>query len=68
MGASEREAPEWLRILWPSNSPGQMGMTRKECGRNHPARLQRSGRGSGGKEGVPSIPVTEIVDGTVGSK
>lgn len=32
MGNSEREAPKWLRILWPSKGPGQMGMTCKGCG------------------------------------
>lgn len=52
----ERVAPKQLRIWWPSKSPGQTGMIRKEYEKNHPARTQGNGRVLGGKEAVLSTP------------
>lgn len=52
----ERVAPKLLRIWWPSKSPGQTGMIRKEYKKNHPARTQGNGRVLGGKEAVLSTP------------
>lgn len=50
----ERVAPKQLRIWWPSKSPGQTVVIRKECEKNHPARMQGNGRVLGGKEAVLS--------------
>lgn len=50
----ERAAPKQLRIWWPSKSPGQTGMIRKEYEKNHPARTLGNGRVLGGKEAVLS--------------
>lgn len=41
-------------------------MARKECVRNCPVRLHGKDKVLGGKEGVPSTPVTEIGEGTMG--
>lgn len=52
----ERVTPKQLRIWWPSKSPGQTGMIRKEYEKSHPARTLGNGRVLGGKEAVLSTP------------
>lgn len=66
MEVRERVALKRLRISRPNNGTGQTSMTRTEREKNCPARMQESGRVLGGKKEVPSTPVTEIGDETVG--
>lgn len=44
----EEVAPKQQRISQPSKGIRQMGMIRKESEKNHPARMQGSGRRGGG--------------------
>ena len=46
----ENVAPRELSILWPSKGTGQMGMSRKECGKSHSVRIQGSCRVFGRKK------------------
>lgn len=57
-----------LRLSRPSKGTGQTGMTRRECKKKYPARIQGSGIALGGMEGVPSTPLTEIGNETMGLK
>lgn len=65
----ENVAPRELSILWPSKGTGQMGMSRKECGKSHSVRMQGSCRVFGRKKKeVSSTSVTEIGERNVGPK
>lgn len=44
----EEVAPKQQRISQPSKGIRQMGMIRKKSGKNHPSRMQGSGRRRGG--------------------
>lgn len=61
-----------LSILWPSKGTGQMGISRKECGKNCSGRIAleecREVSGSLAEKKVSSTPVTEIGEETLGPK
>lgn len=59
-------ASKRLRISRPSRGTGQVDMTRKECEKNHPARTPGSDRVLTIKNRVPSTPMTEVGEGTMG--
>ena len=52
----------------PKRGAGYEEMTKKECEKGKPSREHERGRVLGGHEAVPSIPITEIGEGTVGPK
>lgn len=60
MRVKERVVPKQPRISRPSKGIGQTGMTRKECVKNPPARMQGGGRVLGRKEGLLSTPITKL--------
>lgn len=61
-------ASKRLRISRSSRGTGQVDMTRKECEKNHPARMPGSDRVLTIKNRVPSTPMTEVGEGTMGPK
>ena len=65
-GLINRKAPNLCRSL-PKRGAGHEEMTKK-CEKGKPSREHERGRVLGGHEAVPSIPITEIGEGTVGPK
>lgn len=59
-------ASKRLRISRPSRGTGQVRMTRKEYEKNHPSRMPGSDRVLTIKDRVPSTPMTEVGEGTIG--
>ena len=65
-GLIYREAPNLCRRSLPKRGAGHVEMTKKKCEKEKPSKEHERGRVLGGHEAVPSIPITEIGEGTVG--